>query len=167
MKDRFEELARYNAWAGARLREKADAIPDAAFDEDRGAFFGSLSGTLNHIVVGTRMWLDRCQGSDQSWFQSLNQVLEIDRGALGLAMAAEEARLIAQLEASDEAVFTSAIEYQNTRGDTFQTPLHWIVTHVVNHATHHRGQASDIISGLGHPTPEMDLMYYLRLRGVD
>lgn len=166
MKDRFLELAHYNAWANERLWEKVEAVPDEAFHEDRKAFFRSLSGTLNHILVGTRTWLDRCEGADQAWFTGLDQILEAEREALKREMAAEDARLVHFVEGQSEAALAGNIEYKNTSGKQFSSPLHWILTHVVNHATHHRGQASDIISGLGHATPEMDLIYYLRQQGL-
>lgn len=166
MKSRLATLARYNAWAGEQLWAKAAAVSEAAFDEDRGAFFGSLGGTLNHIVLATRLWLDRCEGRDLGWFRSLDQTLENDRDVLRRAMSAEDDRLVAFIEVRDEAALTAAVTYRNSRGDPFETPLDWILTHVVNHATHHRGQASDIISGLGCPAPEMDLIMYLRRQGV-
>ena len=166
MHDRLIPLVRYNAWANERLWEKLAAVPDAAFAEDRGAFFGSLMGTLNHIMVGTRVWLDRCEGTHGSWFQALSQVLEPERGPLQRAMADEDARLIAFVEARTADELAGSVEYRDTRGDAHASPLHWIVSHVVNHATHHRGQASDLVSGLGLPTPEMDLIYYLRQQGL-
>ena len=79
MHDRLISLVRYNSWANGRLWEKLAAVPEETFSEERGAFFGSLMGTLNHILVGTRTWLDRCDGSDGSWFQALNQILEHER----------------------------------------------------------------------------------------
>jgi uncharacterized damage-inducible protein DinB len=166
MQDRLVPLARYNVWANEKLWEKLAAVPEAAFAEDRKAFFGSLMGTLNHILVGTRTWLDRCEGTDGSWFKALNQVLEPEPGALRQAMAAEDRRLVAFVESRTPDELAGNVEYRNTRGDPFSSPLHWILTHVVNHATHHRGQASDIVSGMGLPTPEMDLIYYLRQQGL-
>ena len=166
MKSRLATLARYNAWADEQLWAKVQAVPDDAFAQDRGAFFGSLGGTLNHIVLATRLWLDRCEGRDFAWFRSLDQILEANRATLRRAMSAEDDRLIAFVEVRDEAALAADVSYQNSRGEAFETPLDWILTHVVNHATHHRGQASDIISGLGCPTPEMDLIAYLRRQGV-
>jgi len=162
MHDWLVPLSRYNAWANERLWEKLAAVPDDRFVEDRKAFFGSLMGTLNHILVGTRTWLDRCDGADGSWFKALNQVLEPEREPLRRAMAAQDRRLIAFVEGRTPAELAGGLAYRNTRGEAFTSPLHWIVAHVVNHATHHRGQASDLIGGLGYPTPEMDLIYYLR-----
>lgn len=162
MQDRLLTLARYNAWATERLWAKLAAVPDESLTEDRGAFFGSLLGTLNHILVGTRAWLDRCDGADGAWFTALDQMLEAERQPLRRAMAAQDGRLIAFIASRTPAQLAADISYRNTRGEAFTTPLHWIVTHVVNHATHHRGQASDLISGLGYATPEMDLIYYLR-----
>ena len=81
-------------------------------------------------------------------------------------MAGQDARLVGFVERQSDSALAGDIDYKNTSGQPFSSPLYWILSHVVNHATHHRGQASDIISGLGHATPEMDLIYYLRQRGL-
>jgi uncharacterized damage-inducible protein DinB len=57
MKFLFEMLAAYNAWANERLYDAAARLPDAGYRADRGAFFGSIHGTLNHILVGDRIWM--------------------------------------------------------------------------------------------------------------
>lgn len=166
MQDRLLTLARYNAWADERLWQAAQALSETEFGAHRGAFFGSLCGTLNHIVVATRVWLDRCEGADGGWFRALDQVLEAAPGPLRRLMAAEDARLVGFVEASDASTLAGTADYANTSGKRFASPVHWIVSHVVNHATHHRGQASAILTGLGRPAPEMDLIYYLRQQGL-
>ncbi len=51
MKPHFTMFAHYNRWANQRLYAAARALPDADYRADRGAFFGSLHRTLNHLVV--------------------------------------------------------------------------------------------------------------------
>ena len=167
MKQRLLKLAHYNAWATEALWDGLDGIDDASFEADRKAFFRSLSGTLNHILLASRIWLDRCEGRELGWFKSLDQRLEAGRQALRRQMAGEDARLIAFVRTRDDAALGANAVYKNTAGESFRTPLHWVVSHMINHATHHRGQATDILSGLRQPTPELDLIYYLRQQGYD
>src|SRR5579883_960450 len=65
MKSLFEMLAAYNSWVNERLYEAAARIPDAEYRRDRGAFFGSLHGTLNHLLVGDRIWMHRFTGEGE------------------------------------------------------------------------------------------------------
>jgi uncharacterized damage-inducible protein DinB len=52
-------LARYNRWMNERMYAALVAMPDAERKRDRGAFFGSIHRTLNHILWGDRVWLRR------------------------------------------------------------------------------------------------------------
>ena len=63
MHDYFVMFAAYNRWANERLYEAAAKLPEADYRADRGAFFGSLNGTLNHLLVG-----DRTAGGSSSQF---------------------------------------------------------------------------------------------------
>ena len=62
MKPMLEMLAASNAWANERLYEAAAVIPDADYRVDHGAFFGSVHGKLNHLLVGDRIWMHRFTG---------------------------------------------------------------------------------------------------------
>ena len=62
MKSHFEMFAGYNEWANRRLYAAAAGLSEAQYREDRGAFFRSMHGTLNHILVGDRVWMHRFTG---------------------------------------------------------------------------------------------------------
>ena len=59
MRDTFKLLASYNEWMNAKIYDAAGSLPYSELTADRGAFFGSVLGTLNHLVVGDRIWLRR------------------------------------------------------------------------------------------------------------
>ncbi len=61
----FPMLAAYNAWANRRLYDAAAALPDADYRADRGAFFKSVHGTLNHLLVADRIWMRRFTGEGE------------------------------------------------------------------------------------------------------
>jgi uncharacterized damage-inducible protein DinB len=94
MKPLFEMLAGYNAWANERIYDAAAALSDADYRADHGGFFGSVHGTLNHLLVGDRIWMRRLTGEGPSPTQ-LDAILYEDFGDLRAACAAEDARIIA------------------------------------------------------------------------
>ena len=59
LKQHFELMAEYNRWMNGKVYGAAGNLSKAALLEDRSAFFGSILGTLNHIVVGDTIWLKR------------------------------------------------------------------------------------------------------------
>ena len=59
MREQFTTLARYNRWANRRVYEACAALSDADYRRPRPAFFGSIHGTLNHLLAGDRVWLGR------------------------------------------------------------------------------------------------------------
>jgi uncharacterized damage-inducible protein DinB len=62
MKAHFDTFAQYNAWANRRLYDAAADLSDADYRADRGAFFKSMHGTLNHLLVTDRIWMQRITG---------------------------------------------------------------------------------------------------------
>jgi uncharacterized damage-inducible protein DinB len=66
MKSHFALLAAYNAWCNERIYAAAAQLSDADYRADRGAFFKSVHGTLNHILVADRVWLKRFTGQGEA-----------------------------------------------------------------------------------------------------
>src|SRR3954451_9615953 len=98
----FQQLAEYNRWANARLYGAALGLPDQAYRLYIGVFFGSLHGTLNHLLLTDRLWLRRLTGEGEHPNQ-LNATLYDDRSKLTRALIAESSRLIIVVRAYDEA----------------------------------------------------------------
>ncbi|MBY6262321.1 damage-inducible protein DinB [Azospirillum sp. 412522] len=159
-KPHFEALARYNRWANRRLYETVAQLSDAQYREDRGAFFGSLHGTLNHILVADRLWLERIEGAGRKP-SSLAEILHDDFAKLRAAREAEDERILRVLAATPAERFGSILAYRSTEGMPYELPFSQIVTHVFNHQTHHRGQAHALLSQFGLDAPSIDFVYFL------
>lgn len=157
----FRTFAGYNAWANKRLYDAAAKLPEAEYLKPRPAFFKSIHGTLNHILVGDRTWLGRLIGREPG-ILSLDQILYADLAGLRVARQAEDARLIAYVDRLSEAELLGSTSYRNMAGRPFTTPLAQALAHIFNHQTHHRGQVHDLLSQTGVAPPELDLIYYLR-----
>jgi uncharacterized damage-inducible protein DinB len=158
MKSRFEQLAAYNRWANARLYEAAMALPESDYRRDVGAFFKSLNGTLNHLLVADRIWMKRLTGEGEHP-DKLNAIIHDDRRQLALARADEDDRIVRFVTSLDEAALTGILKYATTSGKAFEQPRADILSHFFNHQTHHRGQAHTILSiCTGKEPPVLDLL---------
>ena len=103
MKSRYQMFAGYNAWCNERLYAAAATVSDADYRADRGAFFKSLHGTFNHLLVGDRIWMRRFTGVGEVP-PSLDAILYDDFAGLRAARRSEDtliSRYIARLSESD------------------------------------------------------------------
>lgn len=164
MKPYFEQRAAYNRWANARLYEAALALPDADYRRDVGAFFKSLHGTLNHLLLTDRLWLKRLTGEGDHP-NHLDAILHEDRNALALSRADEDDRIVQYVAGLDAGALDGMQKYATTSGKPFEQKRRDILAHLFNHQTHHRGQAHTILSlCTGQEPPSLDLL--LMQRGV-
>ncbi|WP_019960941.1 DinB family protein [Woodsholea maritima] len=160
MLDHFKRLAAYNAWANARLYDAATALRDFERKRDVKAYFKSLHGTLNHILVADRIWMFRMT-QEGMLPERLDMTLFEDFMALREAREAEDRRIIEYIASLSEDQLEDGLQYKNTRGDPHSLPLNVILTHFFNHQTHHRGQATHILRQLGvAEPPALDLLYF-------
>ncbi len=168
MQTHFAMFAAYNRWANDRLYEAAAKLSDADYRADRGAFFGSLHRTLNHLLVTDRIWMRRFTGEGPQPTR-LDAILFDDLPALAEARRAEDQRIIAYVEGLDEATLAGAFSYRTiTNPADITQPLAPALAHFFNHQTHHRGQAHTLltIAGGRDAAPPLDLLYFQRETGV-
>ena len=163
MKDHFESFALYNQWANGRLLEAAAGLTAEQLAENRGAFFGSVIGTLNHILVADRAWLWRLTGSGETPI-ALDEILYADFRVFRRALEVEDARLIETVAGLSEEILPRPLRYRNMLGDEFEQPRTVLLTHLFNHQTHHRGQVHTLLTQFGVSVPALDLVYFIRER---
>lgn len=159
----FRTFALYNRWANDTLYETASKLTPRQLGEDRGAFFKSVLGTLNHMIVTDRLWMGRLEGKNPKGVR-LDEMLYTDFAAVRAARAVENERIIADVFALREEDLDSNLSYEMTDGTPLNPNLGDVLAHVFNHHTHHRGQAHDLIGQIigADKTPALDLMVYLR-----
>ncbi|HEX8049117.1 DinB family protein [Rhizobium sp.] len=161
----FGMFAHYNRWANTLLYDAAAQLSDAEFHENRGAFFGSLRNTLNHLLVADRMWMHRFTGTGEA-AAILSAIPHEDLADLRAAREAEDQRIIDWVETLDNAQLAADITYSPvTRPGAITHPLRAAVAQFFNHQTHHRGQCHMTLTALGKPSLELDLIYFLRGEG--
>jgi uncharacterized damage-inducible protein DinB len=155
----FKTFAAYNAWANARLYEACGQLHEQEYLKPRNAFFGSLHGTLNHILVGDRIWLARFEGRE-SGLKSLDQQLYGELLGLKMARLAEDEHIKSYIAGLTPAALTGRLNYQNMAGELQSQPLAICLSHFFNHQTHHRGQAHGLLSQTDVAPPSLDLIYF-------
>jgi uncharacterized damage-inducible protein DinB len=160
--EKFRQLAAYNRWANARLYAAALDLSEMSYRLHVGVLFGSLHGTLNHLLLTDRLWLKRLTGEGDHPKQ-LNAILYEDRAELTRARIAEDERLIKVVEKYDDTTLKGLHSYQTTSGMPQSQVLADILMHIFNHQTHHRGQAHACLSILtGSEPPSLDLLVFQR-----
>lgn len=162
-------LARYNQWMNERLYAAAATLPEQAVAQPRGAFFGSLLGTLNHLVVADTIWLQRF-AEHPAQYPALRAIAAAPSpAALDAVQAATLAALSTQRQTLDATIASwmtqvsaadldIALRYRNTRGDAHCRRFGDVMLHFFNHQTHHRGQASALLNQAGAEVGVTDLL---------
>lgn len=162
-------MADYNRWMNDRMFEAAGKLDASALAADRGAFFGSILGTLNHIAVADTIWLHRF-AQHPAAFPALRALAGLPRPAsLREPLAADLAGLRAYRQPLDEIIvrWTAELEpahleadlvYTNTAGVASRKNFGAVVQHFFNHQTHHRGQASTLLFQAGVDVGVTDLV---------
>jgi uncharacterized damage-inducible protein DinB len=158
-------FAAYNRWANTQVYAAAAELSDAEFRNDRGAFFGSLHRTLNHLIVADRIWMKRFTGTGEAP-TTLDAVLFEELDALAAARKIEDERIIAWTGMLDERTLAANFTYVTVVQPVEITqPLSAALAHFFNHQTHHRGQCHMTLTALGKPSLMLDLIYFLRSEG--
>jgi uncharacterized damage-inducible protein DinB len=165
MKTHFVMMAKYNAWANARLFRMAGALPNDMYRKELGAYFRSLHGTLNHLLAADRIWMHRLTGAGDHP-NKLNAILFDDLPSLHIARVEEDRRILDFVQGLAEPAFEEAWDYRTLNGTPQRQRRREILAHLFNHQTHHRGQAHAILTTLGVSEPDsLDLLIMQREQG--
>jgi uncharacterized damage-inducible protein DinB len=152
-------MASYNRWMNERLYDCCGKLSDAERKRDRGAFFRSIHGTLNHILLGDRLWLSRFLAREFR-FKTLADELYADFAELARERARTDAEIIEWAASLDEKrlaaplVFHSVVKKRDHR-----FPMWFLAQNFFNHQTHHRGQVTTLLMQAGVDPGATDLLW--------
>lgn len=167
--DHMALLARYNACMNGRVFETAGLLPADALREDRGAFFGSILGTLNHIMVADILWLRRFTSHPAGFRaletlrrfpvpEALDQIVFEDFSELSDRRRGLDDTIIAWCGDLTGEDLAHRLLYRNMKGVTARKEFAGLVLHMFNHQTHHRGQVTALLSQAGLDVGVTDLV---------
>jgi uncharacterized damage-inducible protein DinB len=160
----YRMFARYNAWANHRLYDAAAGLTTEQYLADCGAFFKSVHGTLNHLLVTDRIWMQRFTGEGDA-SNRLDAILCETFEELRAAREAEDRRIVGFVDGLDDGRIAGTIKYRRVSSpEEFEQQLAPALAHWFNHQTHHRGQVHAVLTGLVGTAPELDLLFFQRLQ---
>ena len=162
-------LATYNAWMNAKVYDAAAKLTAQDLAADRGAFFGSIIGTLNHIVVADTIWLKRFATHPAQHLAleplrntampaALNQILFTELPALRAHRDRLDATITEWIVELTDADLQHVLHYSNTKGVPAKKHFGTLLIHFFNHQTHHRGQATTLLLQTGEDVGITDLL---------
>jgi len=169
LKSNFVLMAGYNQGMNESMYSAAAKLSAADLIDDRGAFFGSVMGTFNHILVGDTIWLKRFS-NHRSALPSLNYVREInspksldfilhsDFNELRQARKRMDRVIVEFAHELSDTILATNLKYTNTQNASFERNLVSLVQHFFNHQTHHRGQVSTLLNQFGIDVGITDLL---------
>lgn len=152
----FQMLSRYNSLANCRLYDTCSLLSDVELKQTRPAFFKSIYGTLNHIIIGDRIWMGRFTGEEMS-SQGLDAILYDEFEELRAARVLEDERITAFIDELDDDFLKGIITYKNNQGKIYRDPVNLLLAHFFNHQTHHRGQIHDMLTQTEIAPPSLDM----------
>ena len=166
--DYARTMARYNRWQNASLFREAAALVDGERRLLRGAFFGSVHGTLNHLYWADSLWLSRFGAAERP--RSANVKASVDEferfEELAAARPALDALIVGWADAlTDEIIAGDLTWWSGINQRNVSRPSAVIITHFFNHQTHHRGQAHAMLTAAGAKPDDTDLIYMPEEKG--
>jgi uncharacterized damage-inducible protein DinB len=155
-------LARYNTIANQRLYEAVGRLDDEEYRRERVASFPSVHRTLNHILLGDRIWMARFTETGYATTPALGSELYPDFASLRTARVAEDARIESFLGSVNEDFLGKEVRYVNSAGEPHADPAALLLAHLFNHQTHHRGQVHVMLSQSAAKPPSLDMHRAIR-----
>jgi uncharacterized damage-inducible protein DinB len=147
--EQVQVLAQYNAWMNGKLYAACATMPDDERKRDRGAFFGSIHRTLNHLLLADSVWMGRFEGKPFA-FRSLDQELYASFGELRASRSEMDERIERWAQGLTDTALAAKIEFTSAITKRTHSPTLWtVVLHFFNHQTHHRGQLTTLLSQAG------------------
>ncbi|MBV6625980.1 MAG: DinB family protein [Rivularia sp. (in: Bacteria)] len=156
----FFTLTQYHSWAFKRLYEYLESVSEEDYRRECGLFFKSIHGTLNHSLLADKIWYGRCINKIFT-VSGLDEELCSDRKQLETEIKNQTAKWSEFLQQIDTDNLGKIIAYRTTQGSEKSLQLANIISHTVNHGTHHRGEVSAALTQFGYSAPEIDLPYYI------
>lgn len=156
-----QQMARYNAWQNNGLREMIPAMDRAELDKDRGAFFGSIRATLNHLLWGDTLWMSRFDGGTGPAVPPEDHKEMTPTSA---AWAAERFRMDARITLWAQSLHAVDLAgdldwYSGMAQRHMAKPMAICVIQLFNHQTHHRGQVHAMLTAAGQKPNDTDIPF--------
>ena len=152
----FQLLANFNTWANTKIFSACKELDDTEYKKNRRAFFSSIHGTLNHLLVVDRTYISRIEGIGHG-LKSLDQILFESLLQLEEARIKEDKRLVDLVNSLPEESMQKEITYKGFETGNTTYTINILLITLFNHQTHHRGQIHNMLSQAGMKPPPIDI----------
>lgn len=156
-----QTMARYNAWQNKGLRKTIEAMDEDALHHDHGAFFGSILGTLNHLLWADQLWMGRFDGGAfPGGGIADSTTLHATAAAWSLARFQTDARISLWADGLHSVDLVGDVTWYSgaMQRDMVKSKMLCVV-HLFNHQTHHRGQVHAMLTAAGYKPADTDLPF--------
>ena len=165
----FQLFGEYNQLMNQRLYDAASQLSTDDLHKDKGAFFKSVIGTLNHILVGDIIWLKRFSSHPSAEHvlsyisslekpKSLDSILYVDFEQLREERVKIDKVIIEWINSLSESNIEGSISYENMAGTKFNKLFSSLISHLFLHQVHHRGQVTTLLFQSGIDFGDTDLI---------
>ncbi len=162
-------MAHYNQWMNRKVYDAAGTLTDEELALDRKAFFGSILGTLNHLMLGDTVWLKRFAEHPADFSAlvplrtiatpaDLKQLAFANLGELSAHRTWLDQLIVDWANSLHESHLDQRLRYHNMRGVGAEKPFFGLLVHFFNHQTHHRGQVTTLLTQAGVDVGTTDLL---------
>jgi uncharacterized damage-inducible protein DinB len=169
LKDHVCLMAEYNHSMNKKILETCELLKPGQLSENKDAFFGSILGTLNHLIVGDTVWLKRFSSAFSSYNElipiaeiphpeALNSIIFPNLPELKIQREMLDQVLLSFSKAVKEKDLFQPITYKSFKGVASTKIFFSVLMHVFNHQTHHRGQVTTLLSQFGLDAGVTDLV---------
>ena len=158
-----QTLIDYTAVSSRKLVEATAKLTPEELVRDFQFSERHVLGTLVHVFAADRLWLGRITGNLPGRF--MDPEVDMRLNVLAEDWPKLHARWREWAASLNDEAANQTLAYTDLKGNRYEQPIWQIVTHVVNHATHHRGQVSGMLRAMGYTPPVLDLIAYYRSIG--
>jgi uncharacterized damage-inducible protein DinB len=178
-----QTLYAYNRWANLRMFSVLEKLSHEQLTAVRQSSFPSIQESVLHIVAAEWLWLKRWKGSspratvaDTTQASAMGSAMsnggvtvETLATLSGLRSFADSIERERQefLSSLDDDALQSRLKYTDMGGKDFSMPLAYLLQHLVNHGTYHRGQVTTLLRQAGGETVAFDLLFFIREREAE
>ena len=157
----FQLLANFNKWANEKIITSCKKLTETEYKKDRKAFFSSIHGTLNHLLVVDRAYIARIEEKKHG-LKNLDQILYENLFQLEEARIKEDKHLVDLVNSLSEESIHKEITYKGFETGSTTYTINMILITLFNHQTHHRGQIHNMLSQAGVKPPQIDIPDFIK-----
>ncbi len=156
-----KQQAGFNSWANRRIYLACDEVGEAAVRKDRSAFFGSIFGTLNHLLLVDILYMDRLRGR-KTGFKRLDETVCAEFGELRDRQSAMDAEYVDYLGKLGPSELKGSVTFTTLLSDAqvWTVPMPIYLTNLFQHQAHHRAQIHNMLSQCGIEPPPIGFVEY-------